>query len=467
MLSSNDGGDYLTEDNNNTSIFWLPLNNGFITSQFYSLGLDEFGERGDVIGGLQDNGTVISNKPVTQSAWSSILSGDGGYTAVTKNSLFHFGSFQFGKVYRFTLDKNYQSETFTRVDPFGIGGEDMLLFVNPYVLAPENQNIMYYAGGDVIWRNNNLSQIPIFKNHGTDVNWREMSEAQSSHGIISAINASYNPSGTVYYGANTGELYRIDNANDMDYSVKEITSGLFPDNSYISCIAIDRKDSRNIAVSFSNYNIISVFYSTDSGESFENISGNIEENPDGSGNGPSVRWVEIVSKNNAVNELFLGTSTGLYSTNSIEGNNTVWKQEGPKTIGNALVVMVKYFSGDGTIVAATHGNGMYESSLDDVWNTVISSNTDAFTFGTAFPNPFVESVNIPFTIPRDGIVRARVYNGFGQLITTLLWSEQYAGKNMISWNGTNESGVPVSSGTYICQLEFEDQKIGSRLIFVR
>jgi hypothetical protein len=177
--------------------------------------------------------------------------------------------------------------------------------------------------------------------------------------------------------------------------------------------------------------------------------------------------VEIVSKNNAVNELFLGTSTGLYSTNSIEGNNTVWKQEGPKTIGNALVVMVKYFSGDGTIVAATHGNGMYESSLDDVWNTVISSNTDAFTFGTAFPNPFVESVNIPFTIPRDGIVRARVYNGFGQLITTLLWSEQYAGKNMISWNGTNESGVPVSSGTYICQLEFEDQKIGSRLIFVR
>ena len=358
-------------------------------------------------------------------------------------------------------------ETFTRVDPNISDREGKLLFVNPFVLAPENQNVMYFAGGDMVWRNSNISQVPLYKNHGTDINWQVMSRAISIHGTISAINASYNPSGTVYYGTNAGELYRIENANSMDYSVESIKSEIFPENAYISSIAINRKDSRHIAVSFSNYNIISLFYSDDGGETFQNISGNIEENPDGTGSGPSVRWVEIVSKNDDSQQLFLGTSTGLYSTSTLDGNNTQWQQEGAETIGNALVVMVKYFSGDGTIVAATHGNGMYEARLDDVWHTEILQDDAPFTFGDAHPNPFTESITIPFTIPRDGLVRARIYNGLGQLITTLLWSEQYAGENMISWNGTNEAGVPVLSGTYICRLEFEDQMIGNKLIFLR
>ena len=54
-------------------------------------------------------------------------------------------------------------ETFTRIDPYGGGGEEKLLFVNPFVLAPENQHTVYYAGGDVVWRNLNTSQIPLFK----------------------------------------------------------------------------------------------------------------------------------------------------------------------------------------------------------------------------------------------------------------------------------------------------------------
>ena len=88
MLSSNDGGVFVTEGNNSFATSWTPLNNGFVTSQFYSVGLDEFGSRGDVIGGLQDNGTLIASKPVAQSSWNRVLSGDGGYSAITKNE-FH------------------------------------------------------------------------------------------------------------------------------------------------------------------------------------------------------------------------------------------------------------------------------------------------------------------------------------------------------------------------------------------
>lgn len=465
MLSSNDGGVFVTENNLSQDISWRALNRGFVTTQFYTVGLDEFGEKDDIMGGLQDNGTLIASKPVDLSSWKFLLTGDGGYSAITKNSTFHYASYQFGKLYRFTLDKNNQTKSFTRVDPYGSGGKEKLLFVNPFVLAPENQHMMYFAGGDVIWRNSNTSQIPLYSNNATETNWQKMSLTQIPHGNITALNVSYNPLGFVYYGTVDGKLFRVKDANQLDYTVDEITSRDFPGGGYISSIAIDRKESNNIAVAFSNYNIISLFYSSDGGDTFENISGNLEENPDGTGSGPSVRWVEIVAKNQGNSQIFVGTSTGVYSTNTLDGINTVWEAEGTETIGNVLVTMVRYFSGDGTIVAATHGNGMYESRVENVWKIEIEDKSEQLAFGDPYPNPFTVKINIPFALPRDGMVRARIYNSMGQLIKTILWAEQYKGQNYISWNGTNEAGISVNSGTYICRLEFEDQTIGSRLVF--
>ena len=466
MLSSNDGGVFVTDDNASESMYWRSLNRSFVTTQFYTIGLDEFNSKGDIMGGLQDNGTLIAKNPIDVSSWKFILTGDGGYSAISRNATFYYASYQFGKIYRFTLDKNLQTKSFTRIDPYGSGGEDLLLFVNPYVLAPENQHMMYFAGGDVVWRNTNTSQIPLFSNNATDINWQRMSLTELSHGIITAINASYNPIGIVYYGTVDGKLFRINDANELEYTVDEVTSVNFPEEGYVASIAIDRKDSRNIAIAFSNYNVISLFYSTDGGDSFENISGNLEENEDGSGSGPSVRWIEIVAKNQGDPELFAGTSTGIYSTNFLNGSNTIWEAEGTETVGNVLVTMIKYFSGDGTIIAATHGNGMYESKLDDVWKIEIEDQSQQLAFGNAFPNPFTSSVTIPFSLPREGMVRGRIYGATGQLIKTILWAEQYKGKNFISWNGTNEAGTRVASGSYICRLEFEDQQIGSRLIFM-
>ncbi|MCK5705075.1 MAG: flagellar basal body rod modification protein, partial [Cyclobacteriaceae bacterium] len=344
MISSNDGGVFMTDDNSSDNIFWAPLNKGFVTTQFYTLGIDEFGSKGAIMGGLQDNGTLIANKPIDVSSWNVLLAGDGGYSAITKNESYYYASFQFGNIYRFTLDKNHQSQSFTRIDPAESGGEGKLLFVNPYILAPENQNVMYFAGGDVVWRNSNTSQVPLYKNYASDVNWQRMSFTEFSNGTITVINTSYNPSGYVFYGTNTGRVFRINNANEVEYSVDEITSPSFTQNAYVPSIAIDRKDSKNILISFSNYNVISLFYTRDGGQTFENISGNLEENADGSGAGPSVRWAEIVSKNDGLSQYFVGTSAGIYSTKELNGITTVWEREGSETVGNVVVTMLKYFS---------------------------------------------------------------------------------------------------------------------------
>ena len=467
MLSSNDGGVFVTENSMEDIPNWVSKNTGFVTTQFYTVGIDEFGSRGPIMGGLQDNGTLIANKANERTFWISLLSGDGGYSFISRNNLYYYGSFQFGRIIRMTLDKDLQRQTFTRIDPLGSGESEKLLFVNPYVLAPENQNIMYFAGGDVIWRNMNTTQIPLFRNSPAITNWEKLDLTQEDGTVVSAINASYNPSGTVFYGTADGKVFRLDNASSTSYSVSEITNSTFPRGGYVSSIAIDRRNSNNLAVTFSNYNVISVFYSTDNGDSFQNISGNLEENPDGSGNGPSVRWIEIVSRNDQGDQFYVGTTTGVYSTSELDGANTIWVQEGQETVGNVLVDMVRYHAGDGTLVAASHGNGMFETSVEDVWQTTIENTEDEFAFEDAYPNPFVDLVWVPYSIPRDGLVRARIYSTLGQLIKTVQWSEQFEGRNVLSWDGTNEAGAAVLPGTYICSLEFEDQKIGTRLVLLR
>jgi hypothetical protein len=464
MLSSNDGGVFVTEDNTRTLPTWRSLNSGFVTAQFYTVGLDEFGSVGDVMGGLQDNGSLIANKPLDVTSWNRLLTGDGGYSAITRNSGFYYASFQYGRIYRFTLNQNKQIQTFARVDPLGSGGQGLLLFINPFVLAPENQHIMYFAG-DFIWRNLNTSQIRLFKNYKTSTNWEKMSETRIEQGICTALAASYNPSGTLVYGTSHGQLFRIDQANKPEYAVVDITSPEFPSLAYVASIAIDRRNSEQVVVAFSNYNVKSLFFSRDGGDTFENISGNLEENPDGSGSGPSVRWVEIVSKNDGSSAYFAGTSTGVYSTADLSGPETEWQQEGGDVFGNVLVPMIRYFSADGTVVAATHGNGMYATQLDDVWKTEVAGNTSEFLVNSPYPNPFSSEVAIPFTIPDDGLVVATIYNAMGANIKTVVAASQFEGENVIFWDGTDDGGSYVASGTYYCKLDYNNQTMGKRLLY--
>jgi len=62
--------------------------------------------------------------------------------------------------------------------------------------------------------------------------------------------------------------------------------------------------------------------------------------------------------------LFLvGTSTGLYSTQTINGAATVWTQVDPTGIGNVVVEQIRSRE-DGLVVVGTHGNGLYSASFE-------------------------------------------------------------------------------------------------------
>ncbi|MEQ9290474.1 MAG: FlgD immunoglobulin-like domain containing protein [Cyclobacteriaceae bacterium] len=458
MINANDGGLMLTLDNKANEPMWTSLNNGYVTSQFYTIAISQ--ETNAIIGGMQDNGTYLKTAPGVNQPWNDIFSGDGGYTATTPGDLFWYVSFQESQVYRLTLNKQSDLTSFARVDP--IGGEGYL-FINPYVIDPNNYNRMYLAGGETVWRNNNLSQIPGGSQETTDINWDKLDILEDA-ATVTALDISTVPANVLYVGTSQGKIIKVANANISGGEPAEV----FISGGYVVNISADPSNADNLFAINSNYGIRSIFYSSDGGKSFQDMGGNLEEFMDGSGNGPSIRWSEIIPLDNSGYQYFVGTSSGLYSTSSLDGSNTVWLKEGDETIGRSVVRMMDYRPSDGKFVVATHGNGVFETTIANpmpIENPSI--NIAALTVSKSYPNPFSQFINIEFDIPEQGPLSVVVLNAFGQNVKTLLNFPQFAGSVNVRWDGTNTVGEPVKDGMYFYRILYNGKVTGGKMVYDR
>lgn len=360
MLSGNDGGIQRADDNLAEKVEWTPLNNGYITSQFYTAAVDKSADESDVImGGLQDNGTWLTTTANYRADWKKTWGADGAYCAIANNRSSYYASAQLGKIYRFLVDNNGDTIRSTRVDPKGATG---YLFINPFALDPNNTNRMYVAAGSILWRNNDLTAIPMGQTEDpVEQNWDSLATTRVVD-TISAVSVSTAPANRVYYGTIRGDVFRMDNAHTGNPTPTKITGNGFPKNAYASCIAIDPRDADKAVVVFSNYNVQSLFYTSDGGTTWTAIGGNLETSQSGAGTGPSCRWAAIVPvQDNMV--LLVGTSVGLFSTSYLDGSWTVWQHEGANSIGNAIVNMIDFRTSDGFTAIATHGAGMYSALI--------------------------------------------------------------------------------------------------------
>lgn len=69
-----------------------------------------------------------------------------------------------------------------------------------------------------------------------------------------------------------------------------------------------------------------------------------------------------------------------------------------------------------------------------------------------YPNPFNPNTTISYSLPEASYVTIKIYNMLGQEVKTLLQKEVTAGKHNVVWNGENDYGVKVTSGTYIYRI---------------
>ena len=365
MYTGSDGGIHKTIDPMAEEVEWISLNNGYLTTQFYSCAIDHASENYEIIGGLQDNGTLFSKWNDKNTPWTYPTYSDGFTTALADSGEYYYSSQNSSyqpkiKMWRFKLDEDGERSIKTRIDP--IGGQDFI-WNNPFKLDPNNTNIMYCAGGQILWRNNDLRSIPYEDTEdSTEIGWDSLSLPDVElleDDRISALDISKEPANVVYFGTQFGRLFKMEDANTGDPYADELTLSKFP-NANISCITVNPHDANKAIVVFSGYNIINMYYTEDGGQNWEAVSGNLEPAANSDGFGPSILWAEILPVAGAY-RYYAGTSAGLFSTSHLEGDYTIWEQEAAGTIGNVVINMIDSRELDGFVAVGTHGLGMFST----------------------------------------------------------------------------------------------------------
>jgi DNA-binding beta-propeller fold protein YncE len=89
-----------------------------------------------------------------------------------------------------------------------------------------------------------------------------------------------------------------------------------------------------------------------------------------------------------------------------------------------------------------------------------------------FPNPFNPETWIPYQLGDDAHVKFSIYDSTGKLVQLMDLGHKPAGSYMdkdkaIYWDGRNEAGEPVSSGTYFIHLSADSFSSTRKIVMIR
>jgi hypothetical protein len=399
-----DGGIHITSDcmAPSADMYWDRKNYRLITTQFYSVAIDH-GSSGDdwILGGLQDNNWYYTVTDNPAELWFDInICYDGFASCVAPDWEYSIISAYSGNIWTCRFDQDmHAKDIFAQLpdtllkfyDPV-MGSNSLFPFYQNFALDPNNYETFYLPTVTSIWRKDNL-KAAAYDSSLRNTGWSQLSNVDvGASSEISFITVSRNPANRVYYGTNLGKVYRLDSANNGNPSPVDISSDSFPYNAFVAYIDMDDDNADNIILVFSNYEVQSIFSSDDGGAIWNPQGGNLEEHPDGSGAGPSVRCVKSLNHENS-KVWFAGTSAGLYSTTELNGDSTLWKREGAESIGSVIIDMIDGRQTDGFIAVATHGNGMYSTRYDPSLG-INEISESGLEIGNPYPNPAHHSMTV-------------------------------------------------------------------------
>ncbi len=149
----------------------------------------------------------------------------------------------------------------------------------------------------------------------------------------------------------------------------------------------------------------------------------------------------------------LDTSDNIYMNGQFAGSMTL---EGGETTETTLTS-----GGLSDIFVAKYGMGAPTS----VNETSILIND--FKLAQNYPNPFNPTTTISYELQETGLVRVSVYNMLGQKIKTLLDENQKSGNHRLQWDGTNNSGLKVTSGVYYYRIDAGDKRVVKSMLLIK
>ncbi|MER3522733.1 MAG: hypothetical protein C4326_01355 [Ignavibacteria bacterium] len=471
--SGHDGGISRADDIRLPSMVWTSLNNGYNVTQFYSVAIGPDSGDNAIVAGAQDNGSQATNQPGL-SAWTMVSSGDG--TVVEMAPLAHdrmYTQSQNGPLYKISRAGAY-------IGSMQPSGSTRALFVNPIALDPNDPRILYYGAGKStaptvwsgLWRNSNApsgtSTVGWTALTATDVGTPSgWTRAVSCIGISKA-----NSPNVVYFGTTDGIVKRVDSANSTSPLVTDVTppglNGGTAQGGFVRCIAVDPTNSQKALVAFGNYNFQNLWYTTNGGQTWTDVEGNLA-GPDG----PSIRWAVMFFIGNQLN-IYLATSIGVLMTDNLNGSSTIWTQAAATAIGNILIGYLDYRASDRTLAAGTHARGVFTTQLPSGPTSVDAQagHPAEFRLHQNFPNPFSAagsdvvggnaSTTIAFTLGRASFVSLKVFDVAGREVGTLLEQNMAAGTHAHTFRAHH-----LAAGVYLYRLSAGGVTQTRKMVVVR
>ncbi|MBU2505448.1 MAG: T9SS type A sorting domain-containing protein [Bacteroidetes bacterium] len=168
-----------------------------------------------------------------------------------------------------------------------------------------------------------------------------------------------------------------------------------------------------------------------------------------------------------------------------EGFNDVWASDIPLEFPNVTSFDWTQFYVDVVVPADAkslsmrlHPLGRFQGT---VWmdameikkaNDVTDLNMDKFlpvefSLFQNYPNPFNPTTIVSYALPTNSGVTLKIYDMLGKEVKTLVEGEQSAGIHNISWDGANNYGVKVSSGTYIYRIQAGEFVQAKKMLLVK
>ncbi len=159
--------------------------------------------------------------------------------------------------------------------------------------------------------------------------------------------------------------------------------------------------------------------------------------------------------------------TRVYSV-SFPGDNFCLKQGGSSSHdmnGNGEPeLVIAYEDGDSTQswVVLVEGNGVTGIEMEPGRQVL-----KTYYLKQNYPNPFNPSTSISFRLPVTEKISLKVYDMMGREVKTLVNGVMTAGNHSVTWNGTDNNGNHVASGTYIYTLKAGKHTLHKRMTLVK
>ncbi len=360
ILVGNDGGVYRS---NNVmkeldwemyeELDWQPLNNGYLTTQAYSVSIPE-GDSKMIAAGFQDNGTQMAFSNEHGYSWVNTGNNDGmhcvfnasGSRLITSHQKNYFNVKIIDEGER---EREHDYGISTNGNGFDNKSGMAAVFLpgtnGKFFIIKDGNSVRYYPDINDEDRVTSLPDIP--------------------EGELYTLAISTEPA-YILYAATKGrdaKIYRYTNATSRRASIEEVSVPEGATEGSMSCITVDPLDANRIFAVYAGKGSDSdIFYSKDGGQRWRKITANLDETS------ISARWLTIhrMDSRPEYYRIFLGTSHGLFSTNDIpllNGGKTkgsiTWRREAVETIGCSAINRIVSRPSDGLMAIATYGNGIF------------------------------------------------------------------------------------------------------------